>query len=574
MARKSRKNIEEKNQISNELKALSQAKISLGGYVRLSRDLNNTDSIETQVLMIKQYVADHPEFELYDIYSDDGHTGTSFDRPDFNRLIQDAQRGVIQGIIVKDLSRFGRNYIEAGYYMETVLPRLQVRLISINDRFDSARPEDQNGIEIPLKNMINAMFAIDTSKKIVRGFELKSSTGETKYRTTTYGYFIDSTGKSLVVDPVASRYVKLIYLMYLNGYACKHIADRLNFMGVMIPGKYKEQFTNRKSTSKTEQWIGTSVCAILKNNTYVGDKVNGKQRTRLETKENHTLIPREEWIIHKDYHEPIVGRKDFETALEQLNNQHNEILKNRAELAEERNLYKNAFGRKIICSCCGTGMYYVRRTKGSSRLGISEAKYVCRNCVDENHQTTKSIPEDYLKIVVVDQIKAFIQYVVASKGLAGKMKSGDAEYSVITSLEKKYAYWKRKERDVGENYTELYKNLVDEIIDEDEYKLISKKYSEQKKEIEQTISQIGKELYQKKQWIIQFENLCENFSSLSASDIDTDKLIAELVKTIYYDADGSIRIVFSCEDVIARFNSLLEGESNGSDCNVSSPVAV
>lgn len=561
MARKSRKNPEKNKIIQRELAEVTTEKIKLGGYVRLSKDDGDNDSIETQILMIRQYVADHDEFELVDIYSDDGVTGTSFDRPDFNRLIQDARLGIVQCIIVKDLSRFGRNYVEAGYYIETILPRLKVRLISINDRFDSSRPEDQNGIELPIKNMINAMYALDTSRKIVKGFEAKSSAGETKYRTTTYGYFIDDTGKSLVIDPYAARYVKLIFKWYLMGVPARQIAERLNFMEVEIPSRYKEHFCNRISTAKRDTWSGSVVHTILKNCTYAGDKVNGKQRTRLESKEDHVQIPRESWIVHENYHEPLIGREDFDTVQKILVGKNEKIRQYRDDLAEERNRYGNVFSHKVICAECGQTMSYLRKNKGGSRTGIQEALYICTKWVDRDNACGRTIPEDYLKMIVLDQIKILIQFLAGKKALAKKMRSGEIEKSQLVSLEKKRLYLMRKMKETEDQLVELYKNLTDELLNEEEYRIISKKYSDNRQEYEARIKKLDEELYQKKRWIDRFEELCDNMESIQSDDTDVNKLMNDLVEKIYVEPDNSIKIVFACEDVIERFNSLLEDDA-------------
>lgn len=562
MARKSRKNPEKNKIIQRELAEVTTEKIKLGGYVRLSKDDGDNDSIETQILMIRQYVADHDEFELVDIYSDDGVTGTSFDRPDFNRLIQDARLGIVQCIIVKDLSRFGRNYVEAGYYIETILPRLKVRLISINDRFDSSRPEDQNGIELPIKNMINAMYALDTSRKIVKGFEAKSSAGETKYRTTTYGYFIDDTGKSLVVDPYAARYVKLIFKWYLMGVPARQIAERLNFMEVEIPSRYKEHFSNRISTAKRDTWSGSVVHTILKNCTYAGDKVNGKQRTRLESKEDHVQIPRESWIVHDNYHEPLIGREDFDTVQKILLEKNEKIRQYRDDLAEERNRYGNVFSHKVICAECGQTMSYLRKNKGGSRTGIQEALYICSKWAERDNACGRTVPEDYLKMIVLDQIKILIQFLAGKKALAKKMRSGEIEKSQLVSLEKKRLYLMRKVKETEDQLVELYKNLTDELLNEEEYRIISKKYSDSRQEYEARIKKLDEELYQKKRWIDRFEELCDNMESIQSDDTDVNKLMNDIVEKIYVEPDNSIKIVFACEDVIERFNSLLEDDAS------------
>ncbi len=318
MARKSRKDVAQ-IEIKERIPAIQKdRKVKVGGYVRRSSDQHDNDSIGTQILMIQQFVKDYPEFELEEIYCDDGYSGTNFTRPDFARLIKDIHSGKIECIVVKDLSRFGRNYIEAGYYLETVLPHLGVRFISINDRYDSSREEDRVGMAVSIKNMVNAMYAVDVSKKIVKGVELHNHLGDAKYRTSTYGYLLDRNNNTLIVDPVASCHVRLIFNWYLMGYSAMKIAERLNYMQVLIPNVYKERFERRRSTAKTGKWSKSAICYILRNPMYVGDKVNGKIKTRLAEHVDHEKVKPEEWIIHPNDHEPIIDRGSFGLLHEKL----------------------------------------------------------------------------------------------------------------------------------------------------------------------------------------------------------------------------------------------------------------
>lgn len=181
MARKSRKSTkleinqhEKQNTISPSVMV---QQLATAAYARISVDKKNDGCVQTQITMLHQYIDSHPEYKLVDTYVDNGYTGTDFDRPEFIRLMDDVRAGKIQCIVVKDLSRFGRNTIEAGYYIETIFPCLNVRLISINDNFDSSREEDRNSMIIPIKNMINEMYAKDASKKRVLAFEMQSKQG-------------------------------------------------------------------------------------------------------------------------------------------------------------------------------------------------------------------------------------------------------------------------------------------------------------------------------------------------------------------------------------------------------------
>lgn len=571
MARKSRKNVEQREIKERIPEILSERKIKVGGYVRLSSDQYETDSIDTQILMIRQYVNDHPEFEVADIYSDEGYTGTNFVRPEFARLISDIRAGKIECVIVKDFSRFGRNYIEAGYYLETVFPHLGVRFISINDRFDSFREEDRSGITLPIKNMINAMYAQDVSKKIVKGVELRNQTGTTKYRTTTYGYLLDRENNKLVVDPVASRFVKLIFKWYLMGYSTQQIANKLNAAEVMIPNVYKEQITNRRSSSKYGLWTNTVVGFILKNPTYTGDKVNGRQKTRLIEKIDHEKVEPEDWAVHPNDHEAIIDREQFNAVREKIDNYVKKYRQNRIEIAPLNAAFKNVFSKRVICGDCGKVMVYHRKNNGSSRSGFQAAYYTCSERKDAPCRNV--VYEDYLKTIVLDQIKNLIKYVAGQREMISRLREGRNEKSVLHSNEKKMIHLKKKEADLDNLMLNLYKDLADEIIDGEEYKLLNKKYLNDKKLVEEEIKRVNEEIFKMRRWIDSFENLGEKFNELLSDSVDSQAIIDELIENVCVSSMGEIEITFKCQDIIERFRELA-GEDNEKDSSLSETVAV
>ena len=190
MARKSRRQIEPKPSEAmihavESYRPKIQTKTAV--YARLSVEKETDESIETQITMLHQYIAEHGEFDLVDTYVDNGYTGTNFERPEFTRMMDDVRTGRVQCIVVKDLSRFGRNLVETGYYLETLLPRLNVRLIAINDDFDSSRESDRNSLAVPIKNLVNEMYAKDFSRKATSYYELHSQKGDAKISRNTYG---------------------------------------------------------------------------------------------------------------------------------------------------------------------------------------------------------------------------------------------------------------------------------------------------------------------------------------------------------------------------------------------------
>lgn len=556
MARKSRKNKEE-IQIRERIPEIQkERKIKVGGYVRLSSDQNDSESIETQMLMIKQFVYDKPEMEIVDFYADEGFSGTNFARPEFARLMDDAKYGNIDCIIVKDFSRFGRNYIEAGYYLETVLPHLGVRFISINDRFDSNREEDRNGISVPIKNLINSMYASDISKKIVKNVELHHQLGDAKYRTSVYGYFLNRKENQLEVDPVASRYVKLIYYWYAKGYSAHEIALKLNDAEILIPSKYKEQYSERKSSSNDNKWTNTTVCSILKNQVYIGNKVNGKQKTRLSEKIDHYKTPEEEWFIHENAHKPIIGAELFGIVNAKLNNYKVKYRESCERVKQLNYNYKNTFQRKIVCSNCGKTMTYVRKNNGASMYGFQTAYYTCSQ--KKGDLCRQFVYEDYIKTLVLDQIKELFKYVCGQKAIIHSLREGTNEKSVLRSYEKMMISQKKKEADLDNLLMNLYKDLAEEVISPDEYKELNGKYQHDKSEIQKKIKRINDAIYKMRKWIDAYEDLGTKLNDYLSEVSTIQQVIDELVEKVIVSPNGSVELVLTCSDVIERYNSLLE----------------
>ncbi len=554
MARKSRKNavlVEIKERIPELQK---ERRIKVGGYVRLSAERDDSDSIETQMLMIRQFVAGYPELELEDIYCDEGYSGTNFSRPEFTRLIQDIHSGKIECIVVKDFSRFGRNYIEVGYYLETMFPHLGIRFISINDRFDSLREEDRNGLAFPIKNMVNAMYAQDISRKIAKSAELHNRLGDSKYRRTTFGYLLDKEKNLQIVDPVASRYVRLIFDWYLMGYSRNHIAERLDLMEVPIPSVYLESISNRRTKSKSRKWDDTTIGFILKNPAYAGDKVHGRQKTSVIENVHSKRTDPSDWIIHKDNHEPIIDRTKFELVQKKLKMIADQKRKCIAEVAPLGESFKNSFSRKVICRECGTVMQYIRKNQGSNRYGFQTAYYSCSERA--NAPCRNRIYEDFLKAIVLEQIRNLVDYVAGDQEMVSCLRDGRNDKSALLSNQKRLIYLKKKEAEIDTQLLDLFKNLADGILSEDDFRILNERYRSERKKLSEEIKALNYTVYKMRKWIDTFENLGERLSKYLADSVDSQVLIDELVDCVYASKDGSIEIVFSCEDIIKRFHSL------------------
>ena len=411
MARKSRRNniIIEKKQEMMTPEIITGPQLETGVYARLSVEKDNEETIQTQIEMLHQYVEEHGEYHLVDTYVDNGYTGTDFDRPGFIRMMEDVRTGKIQCIIVKDLSRFGRNFIETGYYIETIFPCLNVRLISINDEFDSSREEDRNSIVMPVKNMINEMYAKDASKKKVLAFEMQSKRGDATIARSIYGYTVDKKENQLKVNPETAPIVRAIFRWYQMGRGTGAIVKRLKMLDITTPHAYKATHELDMAIPDTDRWTGDRVKTILVNQAYIGTTIYGKRkRAKYRNMPEHHTDPKD-WVIHENTHESIIARPDFDE-VQRIWNRASEKYKESVErgLARQMDIV-DSFPQKVKCMECGMTMTYMRYTNFGQSHGIRKGFYYCKEYDGKPGYCRQKVHEDLLKITVMDQIHNMIQ---------------------------------------------------------------------------------------------------------------------------------------------------------------------
>ena len=292
-------------------------------YVRLSRedgDREESDSIANQRDMLAEFAAAQDDLAAPAFYTDDGFTGTDFDRPGFRRMMDDLRAGTVNCVIVKDLSRFGRNYVGVGEYLEQVFPLLDVRFISINDRVDSfLDPRSVNNLVVPFKNIINDEYCRDISNKVRASLDLKRRQGKFIGPFASYGYRKDPADHSrLLVDGQAAAVVRDIFDWFVGGMSVLGIAKRLNEMGVPNPSAYKRRqgmnYRHPASDKLDGLWPDSSVRRILRNRLYTGTMVQGKNRIKSYKLHVSEAVPEADWIEVAATHEAIIPAELFERA--------------------------------------------------------------------------------------------------------------------------------------------------------------------------------------------------------------------------------------------------------------------
>lgn len=553
MARKSRKNTEcliETNQ--KEIQ-----KIRVAGYARNSIDKGEErNTVDTQLMLINQYIENHPEYELIENFADIGYSGTDFNRPEFMRLIEEVKSGNIQCIIIKDLSRFGRNYIETGYYIETILPRLNAKLVSINDNFDSSNEADCQRLEIPIKNMINEYYAKEFSKKYTDAFKLHSRLGDSKIGLAPYGYLIDKENNQLIEDEDTAPVVQAIYHWFLNGVSQNCIADRLNALGIMPPSIYKKVTQGITTKKKTDKWTGTNMADILNKQTYTGDTVQGCSRARKYNKEFIRHVDKAEWIIHKDTHVPLVMREDFEK-VEKIIGEFRQNRRNTiAENIKKRGTLTNYFSGKVYCAECGRVMSFNKYQHGSAKDGYDTSFYYCDYDVEAH--CNKKIYTDYLCIVIMDQIKTLVKTFCDQSVIAQKLLNGEEKEYYCLPEEKKILALDKKKYDCENAIERLYMDLTDAVIDAEDYKMLLSHYSKEKEKAINEIKVQKGELIKKRKVLERYEEIIKQFSDAIEQQTISEELVDELIERITVSEDNRIEIDLKVKDQLEEGLQIIE----------------
>ena len=551
MARKSRRNTGTEEELPITVTEL-QNQINAGIYARLSVEKDEDTSIHTQVMMLQNYIAEHPEFKLVETYIDNGYTGTNFNRPDFIRMMDDVRAGKIQCIVVKDLSRFGRDFLETGHYIETLLPKLNVRLIAINDNFDSNREEDVNSIALPIKNLVNEMYAKDFSRKLTAYNDLHRKNGDVKLLRSVYGYSIDKEKIIFVPNPDTAPIVQMIYRWYLMGYSSDRIARQLNMLGIMTPLKYKLTVEKHQELEKEDYWNQPRVTDILRNPRYIGDHVWGKRRIILYKNIPEHKTPKEEWCVWHNMHEPIINKDDFDRVQEMLTKN---AIKRQKDFASYTDDMRDSFPRKVFCAECGKRMYY-QQLRHDDRSG---AIYLCKQDDDDGYR--QHVHADFLKMFVADQIQLLIKSMCSRKEMILSDQRQSKQISALRRADWKAEKLKMQLGQVEANITSLYENLSEGTISSEEYPELRDHYQKEKLRLKAEIDQAEQDQRIADIQVARFlewESKLEDHLGEIAFDSELAKV---LIERITISKKGSIEIQYACNDIYEAIAAMLdEGE--------------
>ena len=330
-------------------------------YARLSVEDNGkeADSIENQIALLESYISGCPDLSRVELFADNGYTGTNFHRPEFHRMMEAVQSGVIDCIVVKDLSRLGRNYIETSQFIEKICPFYGLRFIAVNDGFDTATVTDTAQMSMALSNIVNDYYAKDISRKVTSALQTKMERGDYIGNYAPHGYCKDPENKNhLVIDPETAPVIRQIFQWRAEGISYMGINRRLNEAGIPSPGQYRLEHgieTNNNRKGRSVLWNKHMVTEILKNIVYIGHLAQKKGSQCLYAGIPYHITGEDEWIVVEHTHEPIISKELFE-AVQKINRESAE--RSRANSGKYAYLprEKNIFGKKLTCAECGAVM--------------------------------------------------------------------------------------------------------------------------------------------------------------------------------------------------------------------------
>lgn len=469
-------------------------------YLRISREdkeglKTESNSIGNQRELIRAFIREQQDIELYDVYVDDGFSGSNFDRPDFQRMIRDIEAGRVNLVIVKDLSRFGRDYIETGRYLQRIFPALSVRFIALTDHYDSFRADaGESGIVLPVKNFINDSYCRDISMKVKSQFAVKRKNGECIAPFAPYGYKKAEGNKNqLIVDVYAAEIVRKIFAWKIEGIAISAIAEKLNELGILSPKEYKRSvglsYKGGFSGAVKSQWSSSTVKRILTNETYLGHLVQGKTE-----KINYKLgkcveKPKQEWIKVENTHEAIISGDNFQIVQNLLK------VDGRISPSSEKNGF---FTGVLFCGDCGEQMIRrVNRYKDKQRV-----YYICSTKNRGEGCTRHSIAEESLKELVTETVRKYANIFLEEKRLQQKALEMELDFQSVVHCDTEIARLQKEQDKYHSLCSGLYEDFSLGVLTTEEFERLQDGFKRKAAELEEAQRRqefMVKELFRKRE---------------------------------------------------------------------------
>ena len=537
-------------------------------YCRLSRDdelAGESNSIKNQKLILSKYAEDN-KFQNIRFFVDDGYSGTTFTRPAFMEMMELAENGNISTIIVKDHSRLGRNRLVVGQLLEEDFVKLNIRYIAIMDNIDSSKGLNDF---LPIQDWFNEMHAKNTSQKVRAVLKSKGESGISLANNIPYGYKKDENDKTKwIVDETSAEVVKEIFNLFIQGYGTCEIARILKEREIMTPAEYfvsiGRTFPTKIQTFK-HQWNATTVASILDRQEYIGDTVNFKYTVRSYKDKTKVNLPKEEWKIFKNTHEPIIDEYTWNIAQQLRNNRKKPT----------RSGKKSIFSGLLFCYDCGKKLYFqspVTDINAKDHYRCSSYKKNISLC------TSHWITDEVLQVLVLENIQKVVSYMKNFEDLFIKeqlQKSTQDELKQIAKNKKELEQAKKRIVEIDNLFMHIYEDNISGKLTDERFRNLSLNYDKEQKELKTKIEQLSKEIDNTEKKTTDLTQFISNVKKYTEITELTPEILNELIEKIlihqtekvngkkiqeidiYYRGVGIISFPVSLEDMTMVIEKML-----------------
>lgn len=561
MGRKSRRNRSEEPPVVQP----GQELLSTAVYARLS--VENCGKVDdaifvNQIEICKEYVKECPDLQLVKVYEDNGWTGTVMRRPAFDELMEDVRKGLIKAIVVRDLSRFGRNYIETGTYLEKIFPRLGVRFISVKECFDTSKVDRSNeSLMIPLQNLINDLYAKDISRKVEAAVHVQMEEGTYKWCNLPYGYRWDEEHKNIIPDERTAPVVGDIFQWAADGMSHQKIAEKLDKLSTP---KYREE-----DGKEQRPWSTSTVQRILSNPAYIGKRVYGCSHSAIYKGIKLEKVPEEEWYVIENAHEPLVAIEIYSKVKERKLQNTKKRQDSMKKTAGVREKLIDLFKKKIFCADCGYRMYFHRHQIGGKNKRWF-AEYYCSSMDVRKHLgcSYHYIAQDSLHEKVLAALRMQIEVALDYETVIQKYKDSTVDRNIRKRIDSRIQETSRKLQTLQAKKTRLYEDLTEGILDEADYSYAKEIYGKEYELLSEQLEKLIAERAEYREMVSPENKWIRMMKSIRNARKLSQELVDTVIERVLVYEGSSIEIVMKYQDVFKLTRDYvmeIQGEDENTD---------
>lgn len=498
--------------------------------------------IQHQIALLRDFVLQQPDLELTEVYEDNGFTGTNFHRPEFMHMLEDAKTGKIHCIVVKDFSRLGRNYMEAGMYIQKIFPSIGIRFIAVNDFYDS-KTSDPESMVVAMKNIVNDYYSRDLSKKISATIDTKRANGPHYLGPPPYGYNLSSRGgKHYVIDREAAPYVHLIFQWAKEDVSYNQIAENLRDMRVPTPTEHYEAKHKKDCPPPVCAWNSGVVRKIVLNQTYTGDFVSNKSYFRKYDPANGRMIPEEEWMIYPNTHEPYISHEEF-FALKNKRTQKAE--KRSKSIRQHRRLQidtDNPLSGLLYCGECGRRIVLKSSpdTRWAGCTGIANRTHV--------GHTPYRMDFGQLKNIILYQLQTQLKLAIDADAFLKRISIDEARDKLKSRRQGTLQMLYARQADIKARRQKAFEDLAAKILDKDTYTMAVEKLTKEANWLKGDIERAKKRLEDVSTYFTLDNKWLRHFLNARISSELDSRATHTLIEKVELWHDNQIRILFRFGD--------------------------